>query len=166
MAMLVRAAPPCLRRDKRGVAELEMACVLPILLPLALACVDWGRKNSQSIELTHAVRVGAQYAITASDSPANIVNAVKAALPVGLRDLQPTVTCHCGSLSDGGTELPSKMESCDTPCRSDCARLTRVRLSYEIQSVLLRFLEKTGGVPASLRQALTEVSADVTIRHQ
>ena len=67
-----RRAWPRFWRDRRGVAALEMAAVAPILILLLMICVDFGRAISQSIELNHAVKAGAQYAIAAANAQAQI----------------------------------------------------------------------------------------------
>ncbi len=61
-----RSACPPPWRDKRGIAAVEMAAVAPVLLFILIACVDFGRAISQSIDLANAVRAGAQYAVTAA----------------------------------------------------------------------------------------------------
>ena len=70
-------------RDRRGVAALEMAAVAPFLIFVMLICIDFGRAISQSIELTHAVKAGAQYAVTAANAQRLIEDAVRTALPSG-----------------------------------------------------------------------------------
>lgn len=45
----------------RGAAALEMTFVLPVLLTVALACVDLGRYAHASLALSNAVRIGAEW---------------------------------------------------------------------------------------------------------
>ena len=56
-------APP---RVERGLATVEMALTLPLLLFLLLAVAEFGRMISQDDTLTHAVRDGARYAASVS----------------------------------------------------------------------------------------------------
>jgi Flp pilus assembly protein TadG len=46
------------RRD-RGVAATELALILPLLITIVLACVDFGRFGAAYIAITNAVRAGA-----------------------------------------------------------------------------------------------------------
>src|SRR5213075_2286347 len=51
------------RKNRRGAAALELAFVLPLLIFLALGCVDFGRYAYYSIAVQNAARAGAEYAI-------------------------------------------------------------------------------------------------------
>lgn len=50
--------------DRRGASAVEMAVVLPVLLLLGFACVDFGRALSTYFTVSNAARVGADYAAT------------------------------------------------------------------------------------------------------
>jgi Flp pilus assembly protein TadG len=50
-------------RTRRGAAAMELAVVLPLLILVALACVDYGRYAYYSIAVTNAARAGAEYGI-------------------------------------------------------------------------------------------------------
>ena len=49
------------RRDRRGAALIEFAIVLPVLVTIVLACVDFGRFAYTEIDVTNAARVGAEF---------------------------------------------------------------------------------------------------------
>ena len=49
------------RRDRRGAALIEFAIVLPLLVTIVLACVDFGRFAYTEINVTNAARVGAEF---------------------------------------------------------------------------------------------------------
>jgi Flp pilus assembly protein TadG len=51
------------KRARRGAATVELAFVLPLLILLALACVDFGRFAYYAIGVENAARAGAEYAI-------------------------------------------------------------------------------------------------------
>lgn len=149
-------------RDRRGLAALEMAAVAPFLLFMVLACVDYGRMLSQNIELTHAVRAGAQYSITAPNAKTRIEDAVRGALPAKFRTsaVSVTATCHCGVVPDDSTAMPNATP-CDSACPAGWARMTRIRATHPFKSYNPMFTQ-------SVRNALrfTEVSGNVTVRHQ
>ncbi len=65
-----RAAVRCLTRwgrDERGAALVEFAIVVPMLLVLVLAIIDFGRMMAVSAGLAAAAREGARYAATSSN---------------------------------------------------------------------------------------------------
>jgi Flp pilus assembly protein TadG len=47
------------RRWRRGAALVEMAVILPLLITIVLACIDFGRFGSAYIAITNAARAGA-----------------------------------------------------------------------------------------------------------
>lgn len=49
-------------RPKRGAIAVEYALVLPVLIPLFVACVDFGRFAHSYIAVTNAARAGAGFA--------------------------------------------------------------------------------------------------------
>jgi Flp pilus assembly protein TadG len=51
------------RRPRPGAAAAELAIILPLLITIALGCVDFGRFAYSYIALTNAVRAGASYAM-------------------------------------------------------------------------------------------------------
>jgi hypothetical protein len=60
---MLRVAPTPLRNSgRRAATALEFAVILPLLLTLILACVDFGRFAYTYIVVTNAARVGASFA--------------------------------------------------------------------------------------------------------
>jgi Flp pilus assembly protein TadG len=84
--------------SRRGVAAVELAVLLPFLMFLFLAAVDWARVFHYSVILTSAARQGAIYGsdpIAAAQSPYTSIQ--QAALAdVGNLTPQPTVTSTNG----------------------------------------------------------------------
>ncbi len=73
---------------RRGLAAVEFALILPLLITLVLGCVDFGRFAYSYIAVTNAARVGADFAsihpvtiITRAAWEAKIRTAVEAELP-------------------------------------------------------------------------------------
>ena len=50
-------------RVRKGASASELAFILPVLVTLALGCVDFGRFAYHYIAVTNAVRAGAEYAV-------------------------------------------------------------------------------------------------------
>ena len=155
-----RHARPRFWRDRRGVAALEMVAVAPFLLFMLLVCIDFGRAISQSIELSHAVKAGAQYAITAANAESLIKATIKNALPSRMSTATITTACYCGALPSGDTGLPP-VAVCDSACPSGSARMMTLRATFPFQAY-------TGRVGQTILSTvgITQVSGNVTIRHQ
>src|SRR5215468_10679281 len=94
------------RSARRGAAALELALVMPLLILLALGCVDFGRYAYYSIGVQNAARAGAEYAVMnpyTSGQQTSYVAANLSVSPVvttegsGLRRVQ--VTCAYNSFT-------------------------------------------------------------------
>jgi Flp pilus assembly protein TadG len=59
--MKTRPTPFSHTQRRRGVAAVEFAVVVPVLLLLALGCADLGRAFSAYLIVSNAARVGAEY---------------------------------------------------------------------------------------------------------
>ena len=55
---------PRTKSRRRAASATELAIVLPVLMLMALACLDFGRFAYHHIAVTNAARAGAEYAIT------------------------------------------------------------------------------------------------------
>lgn len=150
-------------RDRRGVAALEMVGIAPVLLLIMVACIDFGRAISQNMELGHAVRAGAQFAVTAPNARALIEDAAKAALPSHLSTAAVTATCYCGALPSGNTGLPP-VAACDSACPSTSARMMTIRATHPFTPVNFALGPLQSTFTSS--QFFSQVSGNVTIRHQ
>lgn len=149
-------------RDKRGFASVEFTAVAPVLFFVMMACVDFGRAISQTMEFSHAARAGAQYAVTAPNDRTRITETVQNALPSHLRT-SPTVitsTCHCGALPSGNSGLPPVAE-CDSACPAGSARMMKIRVERPFQPYNFAF-----GQMIANTVGFSQVSSDVTIRNQ
>ncbi len=154
-----RHASPRPWRDRRGVAALEMAVVAPFLLLILMACIDIGRAISQSIDLTHAVRAGAQYAFTAANAQALIESTIRNALPPNRSAATITTTCYCGALPNGDAGLPP-VAACDSACPAGSARMMTLRAELPFQPYTFF------GQTVATAFAFNQVVGNVTIRHQ
>ena len=155
-----RCASPRAWRDRRGVAALEAAFAAPFLLLILMICVDFGRAISQSIDLTNAVRAGAQFAATAPNAQALIESTIRTALPPNLSAAAITTACYCGALPNGGAGMPPAA-ACDTACPAASARMMTLRAA-------LPFQPHTFVVGRTIATAVgfDQVVGNVTIRHQ
>jgi Flp pilus assembly protein TadG len=59
-AIRTKRHPAC---SRRGASAAELAIILPLLVTITLACIDFGRFAYSYIALTNAARAGASYAM-------------------------------------------------------------------------------------------------------
>ena len=84
-------------RDRRGVAALVLAAILPVLAITLMAVINLGDAIQQNLRLEAAARAGAQYAMFAPSDQAGIQSAELGAVP-GWNDITiqpPTTSCVC-----------------------------------------------------------------------
>ena len=106
----------CLK-NTRGVAAVEFALLVPILLALFMGLASYGLAMFEKMELTSAARAGAQVALIDTSDIAAIQEAVVAATnnsDITTADVTVTESCQCSdgtppsggcgtSCGDGGT---------------------------------------------------------------
>jgi Flp pilus assembly pilin Flp len=139
---------PRLVRDARGVAAVEFAVMLPLLVLVLLGVLDLGQASEQTIRLEAAARAGAQYGLYFPEDGAGITQRVRDALPSGWTDITvapPAMVCECPA---SGTIACANAASCAEPVR--------------------RFLPITVTRPfeARLLTRITQLTGDVTLRLQ
>jgi Flp pilus assembly protein TadG len=76
-----------MKRNDRGSAAVEMALLMPVLLMVLFATVDFGRMYNAKITLTEAARDGARAAVLGADATAQ----TKSAAP-GLKSVTVAIT--------------------------------------------------------------------------
>ncbi|HEX2115237.1 MAG TPA: TadE/TadG family type IV pilus assembly protein [Alphaproteobacteria bacterium] len=100
----------CIRivHDRAGNTLVELALIVPVLIAIALAIIDFGRGAHASMSLRSAARVGAEYVSRTGDVDAvTTVVANAANLDVEKLVVTPVVFCEC----DGGVA-----QTCGTFC--------------------------------------------------
>lgn len=104
-------------RDRRGVALLEFAIVLPFLILLIMGVFDLGNALQQEIRLYQAVRAGAQIALTFPANPATgnlsqpVITAAVQNAGSGLNvTATETLSCYCSD----GTSVNCSSGTCTT----------------------------------------------------
>jgi Flp pilus assembly protein TadG len=115
-----------LRCNQRGVAMIEFAVVMPVLVLLMLPLVDLGMGFYTKTQVMTAAQAGAQYAFVNGWTGTNgatqtaILSAVTSATSLASISASPAPTLACGC-SDGTTITYSSPGSFS---QSDCATLT------------------------------------------
>jgi Flp pilus assembly protein TadG len=69
--LLARRSPAAFARDERGAAMVEFSVIAFLLLVMVFGMIDYGRYFLIRADLTNAVREGARYGATLSESGAN-----------------------------------------------------------------------------------------------
>lgn len=100
-----------LLKDSRGVALLEFALILPLLIVLVAGVYDIGRACAAEIDLYQAVRAGGQIALAFPSDPGGIIeSSVSAAAPAGTVVNAPVYACFCAD----GTAVSCSTGTCAT----------------------------------------------------
>ncbi len=113
--------------DHRGVALIEFAVVMPVLVLLLLPLVDLGLGFYVKTQLMTAAEAGTQYAFvngwsgTSTTTQTNILSAVNSATGLGSMSATPAPALACGC-ADGTTITYSSPGSAFSP--SACSALT------------------------------------------
>ncbi len=107
-----------LRRDRRGVAALEMSVIGMMMVSLMLAAYVLGNAAQQEVALQQAVRTAGEYAITNPSDVTGMQNVVVGALPAGWHlSSTPAVACYCLDTTTGST---SALNGCDATSQATC----------------------------------------------
>ncbi len=112
--------------DRSGVAAVEFAIIVPVLLALTMGVIDFGMYIGTRIELEQALRAGGQYALKDPTDTTTITNAIQGA--TDLASVSVTIgglSCEC----TGGVSAVCKGESNYSVCADDSAPATYMTLS-------------------------------------
>ena len=107
-------------RDRRGVAAVELALVLPVLAAMAFLSFEAWRTASRAQEMRDAVKAGAQYYMNGgADDVAGRAMALQAwqSPPPGAA-ITVQRACDCGGVA----------QACNLPCSGGAAPAIRVTL--------------------------------------
>ena len=98
-----------LRRDDRGVALMEMALTLPLLLLISVGILEFGRAFQTWQIVTNAAREGARVAVLPGISDSMVTARVNEYIQAGVLDagVTPTVTINRAATISYGTGTAS-----------------------------------------------------------
>ena len=112
----VRAVAGTLR-SVSGVASLELALLLPLLVLLVVGVFDFAMVIHQKTQLAHAARAGAQYALIRRPTEGDLtgvetaVNDTAPADTTGTRVIDSNLWCECPATP--GTAVACTITTCD-----------------------------------------------------
>ncbi len=88
--------------DNRGVAAIEFAIIVPMLVTMVVCTVDLGMGIYRNMQVQNAAQAGARYAMTHSFDATLISNAVAGA--TGLQGIvaSPSPSQYCGCATNAG----------------------------------------------------------------
>ena len=122
-----------LRRDRSGVAALELALVSSILVGILIPTFDLGMGAYQKMRVQDAAEAGAQYALTSGYSAAAITSAAQNATSLGAGvTVTPSESCNCIT---GGT-IGSSV-ACGSTCPDGSTAGTYVTVATQATYTLL-----------------------------
>ena len=114
-------------RGRRGVAALELALILPVLVPLLLGVADFSMAYHRQLQLSATLAAGAEYAFSKGQNEVgtsldnDVTTFVNAVTPVTLKALSvtynngdsSTTNCYC---VDGATPAYTGPVTCGAAC--------------------------------------------------
>lgn len=109
--------------SQRGVALVEFAIALPLLIMLLIGLIEYGRYAFFAIEIGNAAHAGAQYGSQTSYSGADFTGMKNAAIQDGQNTIAPLSLASVGAQDvctcwTGSAEVPSPPSGavCGQPC--------------------------------------------------
>ena len=118
-------------RNARGVAAVEMAIVLPIVLLLIMPVGELGRAFIQYSRLSHRVVAGARFVADNAYADSSGVPALSATIGAQARNL-----VVFGSTSGGPTPAVPGLSTTQVAIQVDAAGTVQVSIAYPYQSVV------------------------------
>lgn len=141
-------------RRQRGVAMIEFAIALPVLLLLMLATAEFGRMLSQYNTLTKAVRDGVRYAASTAEAGSTGIVAITPAIATAVANLVAT-----GNVAGSGTPILPGLTAADVTVTDAGNGYVSVSATYAYEPLLGATLPTFGfGNPVSLTLSLNAAS--------
>jgi Flp pilus assembly protein TadG len=109
----------------RGVAAVELALIVPLLLLMGLALFDFGEAIYTKTEVQNAAQAGAQYAVAHGFDANSVSAAVQAATNFASVSASPAPNQFCGCATNSGVS----QISCNSKCTDGSAPGTYVTVS-------------------------------------
>jgi Flp pilus assembly protein TadG len=145
------------KQAQRGIAAIEMAITLPVLLLLLVGTAELGRAFYQYNELTKSIRAAARYlSIEATEGESKIVQ---------LSSDKQTATRNLvvySNTAGGGDPIVAGLDAGDVTVTQIDSRHIEVRVSFDYQPMFLRI--PTFGYSASDVDTGLTLTASVTMR--
>lgn len=112
-------------REAEGVAAIEFAVIVPVLIVLMVCTVEFGLAFHHRMQVHNAAQAGAQYAMVRGFNASAITSAVLNATSYAEISATPAPTQFCGCATEAGvTET-----ACGTPCPGGTTPGSYVRVS-------------------------------------
>jgi Flp pilus assembly protein TadG len=122
-----------LRRDRSGVAALELGLVASILVGILIPTFDLGMGAYQKMRVQDAAEAGAQYALAHGYSSAAITSAAQNATSLGANvTVTPSQACNCVSNGAIGGSV-----ACGSACADGSTAGTYVTVATQATYTLL-----------------------------
>jgi Flp pilus assembly protein TadG len=150
-----------LRTAESGAAAIEFAILLPVITLMLFAIVDYGFAMFTKMELSSAIRSGAQYAMASPSNDTNIKSAVVGSTNIGDSSISPTYTIssddvtlayYCGE-DPSSTFTTYSLLTDATTCTSGTFLTLSVSVAYA--GFYSSFLDEYVDLPISISSSMT-----------
>ena len=111
----------------QGIAAIEFAFIVPVLLIMSIATFDLGEGAYRDMQVQNAAQAGAEYAIAHGFDATSISNAVKSATSFAGIGVSPAPNQFCGCASSTGISSVS----CNSKCPNGLGPGTYVTVSTQ-----------------------------------
>lgn len=110
--------------NEEGAVAVEAAFFLLGFSMMTISLVDYASITTSSVELSNALRVGQQYALSYSGNPTGVADAIKngSTLPSGDISATVSLSCECAGLSS----------ACNASCSTNMAQFITMNVSYSV----------------------------------
>jgi Flp pilus assembly protein TadG len=116
-----------MRGDRRGVAAIEFAIMVPTLVMMTVCTVDLGMGIYSNMQVQGAAQAGAQYAMVHGFDPNSISTAVSNATGQSGISASPSPLQYCGCATSAGVTNVT----CGSPCPAGAVSGTYVQVSTQ-----------------------------------
>ncbi len=144
-----------------GAAAVEFAIMLPVIMLMLFAIVDYGFAMFTKMELSSAIRSGAQYAMASPSNNTNIKSTVVGSTNIGDSSISPaytisssdvTLAYYCGE--DPSSTFTTYSDLTDaTTCTSGTFLTLSVSVAYA--GFYSSFLNDYANLPVSISSSIT-----------
>lgn len=112
------------KKNQEGAVAIEAAFFLLGFSMMTVALVDYANITTSSVELSNALRVGQQYALSYSGNSTGIADAIKNGSTLPPADVTATasLSCECAGLTS----------ACNASCATSMAQFITMTVSYSV----------------------------------
>jgi hypothetical protein len=114
----------CYRDNQEGVVAIEAAFFMLGFSMMTIALIDYATITTSSVELSNALRIGQQYALSYSGNTTGVTDAIKngTTLDASSVTASASLSCECAGLTS----------ACNASCSTNMAQFITMNVSYSV----------------------------------